>query len=88
MCLSLEIHHLGMVQRRLKSEVWLRDILNKQISVAENYAIFACVLLLSYLLLGRRIVSLFSQPDPPGKVLGYEEEDLPVRGMGLCPPLH
>ena len=48
-----------MVQRRLKSEVWLRDVLNKQISVAENYAIFACVLLLSYLMLGHRIVSLF-----------------------------
>ena len=26
LCLSLEIHHLGMVQRRLKSEVWLRDV--------------------------------------------------------------
>ncbi len=48
-----------MVQRRLKSEVWLRDVLNKQISVAENYAIFACVLLLSCLLLRHRIVSLF-----------------------------
>ena len=48
-----------MVQRRLKSEVWLRDVLNKQISVAENYAIFACVLLLSYLLLGHRFVHFF-----------------------------
>ena len=26
LCPSFEIHHLGMVQRRLKSEVWLRDI--------------------------------------------------------------
>ena len=59
-----------MVQRRLKSEVWLRDVLNKQISVAENYAIFACVLLFSCLLLGHGIVSLFSQPDVHRTPLG------------------
>ena len=87
LCLSLEIHHLGMVQRRLKSEVWLRDVLNKQISVAENYAIFACVLLLSYLMLGHRIVSLFSQPDPPGRVWNTRRR-FSRRGMEPRPSLH
>ena len=94
MCLSLEIHHLGMVQRRLKSEVWLRDVLNKQISVAENYAIFACILLFNYRLLGHGIVSLFSQPDPPERVwntsregLEFEEEVFPTWD-GAAPSLH